>query len=241
MLENITINEHSSIRITDEDTGVVIYCDPFHIPAETKDADIILITHPHYDHFSPEDCRKVMKPGSVLIIPETIEAEVLEAGFEDFRLIKMRPHSLITVSGVNIAAIPSYNVNKPNHLKGKGWLGYILSMSCERIYIAGDTDLIPEGIASRCDIALVPIGGTYTMNAEEAAEFVNRMQPEVAIPTHYGSIVGTPEDAETFKSLVKEPIEVCIKICEAPAAPENTETAAEAAPQEPEETEESDA
>ncbi len=223
MLENITINEHSSIRIVDEESGVVIYCDPFHIPAETKDADIILITHPHFDHFSPDDIHRVMKPGTVIVIPETIEAEVLAAGFDEPRLMKMRPYSLMTISGVTIAAIPSYNTNKPNHPKGKEWLGYILSMNCERIYIAGDTDVIPEGIASRCDIALVPIGGTYTMNAEEAADFVNRMQPEVAIPTHYGSVVGSPEDAEVFKSLVKEPISVCVKIeaAAATAAQEN--------------------
>ncbi len=212
MLENITINEHSSIRIVDEDSGVVIYCDPFHIPAEMKDADIILITHPHFDHFSPDDIRLVIKQGTILVIPETMESEVLAAGFDEPRLMMMRPHTVITVSGVTIAAIPSYNIDKPNHPKGKGWLGYILSMNCERIYIAGDADAISEGIGSRCDIALVPIGGTYTMNAEEAADFVNRMQPEVAIPTHYGSVVGSPEDAERFKALVKEPINVCLKI-----------------------------
>ena len=114
--------------------------------------------------------------------------------------------------GVEIEGVPAYNTNKPNHPKENGWLGYLLEMGPNHIYIAGDTDRIPEGEAVYCTIALVPIGGTYTMNAEEAAAFVNAMHPHTVIPTHYGCIVGSLDDARTFVKHLDRGVEVCLKI-----------------------------
>nr|MCR5083607.1 MBL fold metallo-hydrolase [Parasporobacterium sp.] len=116
------------------------------------------------------------------------------------------------IAGLKIETVPAYNTLKPFHTKSAGWVGYILEVKGQRIYIAGDTDATKEAREVKCDIALVPIGGTYTMNAKAAAELVNEMQPKVAIPVHYGSIVGSSKDADKFESLVEAPVQVEIKI-----------------------------
>lgn len=209
MTDKITINTHSSIRIA---ANKIVYFDPFKITKETHDADIVFVTHSHFDHLSPEDIAAVSKPDTLLVIPESIRAEVQKAGFSSEKIIALAPEQSTVVCGVQIEAVPSYNMNKPMHPKKNGWLGYVITVEKTRIYVAGDMDATPEGKAVQCDIAMIPIGGTYTMNAEEAAELVNAMQPKIAIPTHYGSIVGSPNDAQTFASLVKDGIKVCLKL-----------------------------
>ncbi len=209
MVENITINEHSSIRIDDK---VIAYIDPFRLKEEKHDADLILFTHPHYDHFSPEDFRKAAKPETIYVCPLSMREEALAAGITPLQLRTLEEEEVLGVLDIEIEGIPAYNTNKPNHPRSKGWLGYVLEIGPHMVYIAGDTDCIPEGETVRCDIALVPIGGTYTMNAEEAAEFVNTICPHTVIPTHYASIVGSKEDAQKFAELVHHGIEVCFKI-----------------------------
>ena len=209
MVDKIDVFKQNSIRIK-SDVGM-IYIDPFKIDDETHDADFILITHDHYDHFSSEDIAKVKKDTTVLVVPEKMEAKaVKESGIKEIETVK--PGTYHEIGNLELETIPAYNLLKPFHPKAAGWVGYILKINGKRIYIAGDTDATKEAKEVICDIALVPIGGTYTMDAKKAAELVNEINPEVAIPTHYGSIVGKLSDAKVFAANVKDTIKVVEKI-----------------------------
>jgi L-ascorbate metabolism protein UlaG (beta-lactamase superfamily) len=210
MTENIEVFTQSSIRI--KDSGRTIYVDPFQMKEEPKNADYILITHDHYDHFSPEDIAKVANSNTVLIVPEKMETKVQETANLVGRILTVKPGVYQEVEGLEFETVPAYNILKPFHPKGAEWVGYILRVDDKRIYIAGDTDETKETKAVKCDIALVPIGGTYTMDAKKAAELVNTIRPEVAIPTHYGTIVGKPSDGEVFAQHVKAPTVVELKL-----------------------------
>lgn len=209
MLENTTINAHSSIRIG---ADRVIYFDPFKIEDSPCDADIIFITHDHYDHFSPEDLQKVMKEGTKLVYPATAGKSVAKLGLTKSQLYPVKPNETLTVDGIPVETVPAYNNEKPFHPKRNQWVGYILTLDDDRIYIAGDTDLNRDVKQLDCDIAFVPVGGTYTMNTREAAKLVNFLRPKIAVPTHYGSIVGEPEDGEDFASRLDSGIEAKILI-----------------------------
>ena len=205
MAEHITVNEQSSVRIEAER---VLYFDPFHISGEPRDADIILITHEHFDHFSPKDIAAVSKDDTVIIAPKAMA----NAGFPKSRAIFMAPGEVTEILGIRIEAVPAYNLLKPFHPKRNGWLGYVADIGGERVYVCGDTDDTPEARNVKCDIVCVPIGGTYTMNAKKAAAFVNELSPRAAIPIHYGTIVGKPSDAEEFERNVESSIRVIKKI-----------------------------
>ena len=209
MVDKIDVFKQNSIRIK-SDVGT-IYIDPFKIDDETHDADFILITHDHYDHFSSEDIAKIKKDTTVLVVPEKMEAKaVKESGIKEIETVK--PGTYHEIGNLELETIPAYNLLKPFHPKAAGWVGYILKINGKRIYIAGDTDATKEAKEVICDIALVPIGGTYTMDAKKAAELVNEINPEVVIPTHYGSIVGKLSDAKVFAANVKDTIKVVEKI-----------------------------
>ena len=210
MTENITVFMQNSIRITDRDRQ--IYIDPFKMCEEPHDADYILITHDHYDHFSPEDIKKVADSNTILIVPEKMQSKANEVADFVCRIITVKPGVYREVEGLEIETVSAYNILKPFHPKSAEWVGYILRVDGKRIYIAGDTDATKEAKAVNCDIALIPIGGTYTMDAKKAAELVNTLRPSVAIPVHYGSIVGKPDDGEVFADNVKDPIKVEFKI-----------------------------
>ena len=199
MIENIEINCHSSIKISKEK---VIYIDPFKIENEKYDADIIFITHDHYDHYSPEDIEKIIKENTIIVAPKTVKALSKMKN-----VVSVEPNKTYEVEGIKIETIPSYNVNKQFHQKQNDWVGYILEIECVRYYIAGDTDITPENRQVKCDVAFVPIGGTYTMDYREAAQLVNEIKPKIVIPEHYGSIVGTKEDALKFQKLLNNDIE----------------------------------
>lgn len=211
MTDNIQVFTQNSIRI--EDRGRNIYIDPFQMKDAPHDADFIFITHDHYDHFSPEDIMKVAGDDTVLIVPDRMagkakrEVTDLATG-----MITVNSDVHREVDGLEFETIPAYNILKPFHPKNAGWVGYILDIDGRRIYVAGDTDATKEAKAVECDIALVPIGGTYTMDAKKAAELINMLRPDVAIPTHYGSIVGKTSDGETFAELVKAPVKVELKM-----------------------------
>ena len=209
MLGKITINTHSSIRIAAEK---IIYIDPFKLECAPHDADIIFVTHAHFDHFSPEDIEKIAKPETVYVMPESMQKDAAKAGIADGNLVMLTPEQKTEICGIPVETVPSYNIGKLMHPKKNGWLGYILTVGTQRIYIGGDMDATPEASVVQCDIAMHPIGGTYTMNAKEAAALVNEMRPKTVIPTHYGSIVGLKKDEKTFSKLVDDGIDVVIKL-----------------------------
>ena len=210
MIENIEVNTQNSIRIASR-VGV-IYVDPLEIPDERHDADYILITHDHYDHFSPGDIRKVVKADSILVVPEKMAGKAQEVSDAVGRMETVKPSIYREINGLEFETIPAYNTLKPFHPKSAEWVGYILRIDGKRIYIAGDTDATKEAKAVKCDIAIVPIGGTYTMDAKKAAELVNTIRPDIAIPVHYGSIVGNASDGDVFAENVKSPVKVVFKI-----------------------------
>ena len=208
MTEHIRVFTQNSIRI-ESDQGA-IYVDTFKMNEAPHDAAYILITHDHYDHFSPEDIEKVANENTILVVPEKMRSKADKISGIVKRIETVLPGTGTEIDGLVIEAVPSYNILKPFHPKSAGWVGYILNIDGERIYIAGDTDLTKEAKEVKCDIALIPIGGTYTMDAKKAAELVNIIKPKTVIPTHYGSIVGTAKDADAFANLVDESIDVKI-------------------------------
>ena len=206
MLDFITINEHSSIRI---DEGKIIYSDPYNISGDPQDADIILITHSHFDHYSPEDIHKVMKPDTVIVCPSSMS----EPNGLGLTVKQVTAGESFEISGIKFETVPAYNIGKPFHPKSNGWLGYIIdSTEHGRIYIAGDTDVTPDNKQIKCDIALVPAGGKFTADAVQAAELVNTIHPRYTVPIHYGTVVGVPSDGEKFRKAVDSDIEVVIKL-----------------------------
>ena len=207
---DIEVFGHSSIKIKAGNKN--IYIDPYEIKTVPKDADFILITHDHYDHFAPEDIEKVANPGTVMVVPEKMDTKAQIVAGLLCEIVTVEPRVYRELYGIEFETVPSYNALKPFHPRSAQWVGYILRIDGKRIYIAGDTDATKEAKAVKCDIALVPIGGTYTMDVRKAAELVNLIRPEVAIPIHYGSIVGKPSDGEAFAELVEPPVKVELKI-----------------------------
>ncbi len=200
ILQNIKWLGHDSFLIDAEKT---IYIDPFQIQPGKK-ADLILVTHDHYDHCSPEDIARIQTDETV-IITEQNSAQKLEG-----QVKIMKPGQSATVQGVNIETVISYNTNKDFHPKDNGWLGFIIEINGTRIYHAGDADFIPEMKEVKADIALLPVSGTYVMTAEEAVNAALAINPQIAIPMHYGAIVGSERDAVDFKNALDGKIEVQI-------------------------------
>jgi L-ascorbate metabolism protein UlaG (beta-lactamase superfamily) len=198
MIENIHWLGHDTFRIENDK---IIYTDPIKLKGRPPKADLILITHDHYDHCSPDDVAKLAKDDTV-IVTIAAAAQKLKG---DVRVVK--PGESLVVHGIPIETVPAYNVNKfrspgvPFHPKESGHVGFIFTVGGLRIYHAGDTDVIPEMDDFEADIALLPVGGTYTRTAEEAAEAANRIKPKIAIPMHHGDIVGSVKDAQRFRDL----------------------------------------
>lgn len=203
MLENIEVLTHSSIKIS---KNKIIYVDPFNIEKNYNDADIIFITHSHYDHYSEKDIEKVRKENTFFVVPEDVKIELLHKGISNNKIESVKPNQTGEILGIKFEAIPAYNVNKKFHPKENNWVGYTIEIDGTRYYIAGDTDINEDNLKAKCDVCFVPVGGTYTMDYKEAAQFVNQIKPKIAVPIHYGSIVGTMQDAEQFISLLDENI-----------------------------------
>jgi L-ascorbate metabolism protein UlaG (beta-lactamase superfamily) len=186
----------------------IIYIDPWKLPAgspaaDQPMADLILVTHDHFDHCSPEDVQQLSKPGTVVIADPASAAKLPGARI-------LRPGEEMAVGEVIVEAVPAYNVNKfrspgqPFHPKSAGYNGYIITIGGERLYHAGDTDHIPEMAGYRCDVALLPVSGTYVMTADEAAAAAADIKPRVAVPMHYGDIVGGAADVQRFQRLCEQ-------------------------------------
>jgi len=200
VVEKIAWLGHDGFRI---DAAQTIYIDPYEIDPGPK-ADLILVTHEHFDHCSPDDVAKLQSPETV-IVTEKDSAKKLTG---DVRVIK--PGDSITVGKIQIEAVPAYNTNKQFHQKENKWLGFVVEIDGVRVYHAGDTDFIPEMNDFKVDIALLPVSGTYVMTAEEAVEAALAIGPQLAIPMHYGAIVGGKTDADQFQKALAGKIEVMI-------------------------------
>ena len=198
--ENIHWLGHAGFRI---DGDKVIYFDPYQIESGPQ-ADLIFISHDHFDHCSPEDVAKIQGPETI-IITEKDSAGKLTG---DVRVIK--PGETLVLDGVKILGVPSYNTDKDFHPRRNGWLGFLVEMSGISIYHSGDTDFIPEMKELNVDIALLPVSGTYVMTADQAVKAALAIGPGLAIPMHYGTIVGGNQDAVTFKSALDGKVPVLI-------------------------------
>ena len=194
--QNIHWLGHSAFRIDDGKTRIFI--DPYDLKSDSIKADIIFITHGHYDHYSPGDIAKIRKDSTVIVATKDVAAKI--AG----KVIIVEPDGSYSVGAIRFTTVPAYNIGKKFHPQQNHWVGYILTLSTgETIYHAGDTDFIPEMKTVKADIALLPCGGTYTMTAVEAAEAANTFKPKILIPMHWGSIVGSKADAEEVRKLFK--------------------------------------
>jgi L-ascorbate metabolism protein UlaG (beta-lactamase superfamily) len=199
MLKNITWLGHDAFRITAG--GMVIYTDPYELSSAIP-ADLILITHDHYDHCVPEEVLKLQKAGTAIATDAACAKKV------SGKVKVMKPGDKATFGAVAVEAVPAYNTDKKFHPKADGKLGFIITVEGVRIYHAGDTDFIPEMKKLKADIALLPVSGTYVMTAAQAIDAAQAIKPAIAVPMHYGSIVGSDADAKAFAEGLKGKIEV---------------------------------
>lgn len=194
----INVITQSAIRI--ESNNKVIYFDPYNIKEKSNDADYIFITHDHYDHYDEESIKNISKDNTKIILPMCLKDKEHNLLIEGYRYYG--------IDDLKFTTVPSYNINKPFHPREKYYIGYIIELEGKKLYIMGDTDRTSEADAVKCDICFVPIGGTYTMNVDEAIDYINDLKPELAIPIHYGSIVGDISLGEEFKNKVNKEIKV---------------------------------
>ena len=200
VLSKISWLGHDGLLYQDQKT---LYFDPFQISGGPP-ADLILISHDHFDHCSPEDVKKIQTQDTI-IVTEADSAKKLSG-----RIEIIKPGETKTIQGITIEAVPSYNTNKDFHPKTNNWLGFIVTLNGVRLYHPGDADFIPEMKTIQADIAFLPVSGTYVMTAKEAAEAAKVLKPRIAVPIHYGAIVGTDDDAREFKKLLEGIVEVRI-------------------------------
>jgi len=205
MINNIRLISQNAIKIEEDK---IIYFDPFKIDNNYNDADYIFITHSHYDHFSKEDILKIKKDSTKIIVTNDLVDKCKELGFIDILVVEQNNDYFI--DNISFKTVPAYNIVKDFHKREYNWVGYIVNFNDTIIYVAGDTDNIPEIRNIKCDIAFVPVGGTYTMDYKEATELIKEIKPKLAIPTHYKTLVGTEKDAYDFKNELDEIVEVKI-------------------------------
>ncbi len=202
----ISVNIQSSILISG---NIKIYFDPIKMDRK-YDADYIFITHSHYDHFSKEDILNIKNDNTVIIGPYDIYDKCLEMGFSKDKVIKVKPCEEYDYGFIRFKTVYAYNLNKTFHLKESNWVGYVLEFEGKKYYIAGDTDVIMDNLSvlKNIDVAFIPIGGVYTMDALEAAGYVNNIKPKEVVPIHYGMVVGDEKDLKQFILNVSSDIKV---------------------------------
>jgi len=203
---------HDGFRIQN---GKVIYIDPFKIGDRGPKADIVLVSHEHFDHLSIEDLKKIVTPNTVVVAHAQSAGELSKLKVKETKIVK--PGDKLTIGEIMIQAVPAYNLNKgpePGkvfHPKEDGKLGFVVTVKGIRIYHAADSDHIPEMKGLNPDVALLPVSGTYVMTPQEAAEAAASVNPKIAIPMHYDAIVGTKNDAEAFRKLAKCEVKILKK------------------------------
>jgi L-ascorbate metabolism protein UlaG (beta-lactamase superfamily) len=210
LIDSVAWLGHAGFRV--QARGATVYIDPYRLPAGAPPADLILVTHGHYDHFSPRDVEALSHDGTWLIAPAAVAERV------SGRVASIAPGETIELEylhGIDVTAVAAYNTSKrdsdgePFHPRAAGGVGFDVNVRGERLYHAGDTDVIPEMDAVvGVDVALLPVCGTYVMTAGEAVEAARRIQPRIAVPSHWGSHLGARADAEAFAE--RAPVEVRI-------------------------------
>ena len=203
-MENVNLFKHNSIKIINNNLN--IYIDPFRIDVVSNDADIIFITHSHYDHFSIDDIMNIKKDTTKIVSTKDTYKEIKNY-FKDEDIIIVEPNKSYNILGINFSTVRAYNVNKEYHSIENDWVGYILNIDEKKYYIMGDTDVNEDNSNIECDVLFIPIGGKFTMDYKEAADYTNSINPSVVIPTHYGLIVGDVDLGEKFKELINFNIE----------------------------------
>ena len=198
----INVFRQSAIKLEE---NVIIYFDPFKIKEKFHDADYIFITHDHYDHYDEEAIKNVSKESTKLIVPKCLEKA---------SHLVVSPNEEYDLTDLSFKTIPAYNIDKSFHPKESNYVGYLVKINNQSYYIMGDTDVTDEAMNVKCDCLFIPIGGKYTMNMEEAANYVNEVKPKKVIPIHYGSIIGDISLGEEFKKLIDKDIEVELYIKE---------------------------
>lgn len=201
-MDKIMVNKQSSIRIED---GKILYFDPLEV-TQKHDADYIFITHSHFDHFSLLSILELKKENTVFITPKDIVEELLSIGILEEYIMIVKPLEHYSLRSMEFDTIPAYNLHKKHHLKENGWVGYIVKLNHITYYIAGDTDVTSYMKEVTCDVAFLPIGGTYTMDCIEAAMVCNKIKPKLVIPIHYGYVVGSIKDALVFQKRLDKSI-----------------------------------
>ena len=205
MLKNVKVLYHASIVLYDN-----IYIDPYKIENETHNAKYLFITHSHYDHFSIEDIEKVRNENTIFFVTPDCKEKLLEIGVDEKRIVTVVPDEMYKFNKIEVQVIPAYNIDKEYHKKEYGWVGYLIKINGVTYYITGDTDVNEDIQNIKCDVLFVPIGGTYTMDYKEAADYTNSIKPKYVIPIHYGTIVGKKEDGIEFAKLLDTKIECLI-------------------------------
>ncbi len=206
----VEVIAQNAIKIISKE-GKNIYFDPFKLKEESHDADVIFVTHSHFDHFSPEDIKMIKNDNTKIVITNDLYDKTIQLGFDENNILIVMPNNEYNFAGIEFKTIPAYNTNKVFHKREYNWVGYIVRINDNVVYVAGDTDITKEALDVKCDIAFVPVGGTYTMTANEAAELIKQIAPKkYAVPTHYKTIVGSEKDAKEFEKKLKDKIEVKI-------------------------------
>lgn len=207
-IDNIEVNTQSSIKMIFDK---IIYFDPYKIEDEKHDADIIFITHNHYDHMDNESINKIKNDNTIIVAPKTMEDIIRNIEFKKY--VFLNPNEEINIDNFNIKTIPAYNIEKTFHPRENNWLGYIVTYNDISYYIAGDTDKTIDNEKVKCDVAFIPIGGHFTMDVTESSELIRIINPKIVIPIHYGSIIGDPSDGKKLKELLSDTnIEVIEKL-----------------------------
>lgn len=197
MLDKVKVLYHASIVLHDN-----IYIDPYKIENETHNAKYIFVTHSHYDHLSIEDIEKVRNEDTIFFVTPDCKEKLLGIGVGEKRIVCVAPNEIYKFGKIEVNVIAAYNVDKEYHPKENNWVGYLIKIEGMSYYIMGDTDRNEDNESIKCDVLFVPIGGTYTMNYVEAANYTNLIKPKYVIPIHYNSIVGKKEDADEFAKLL---------------------------------------
>lgn len=201
-MKDVILFKHSSIKINN------IYIDPFNIDNEIHDANMIFVTHGHYDHFSIKDILRIKNEDTIIVITEDMLDECLKYFSKD-KILVVTPNNKYSINNISFDTLNAYNSFHPIE---NNWVGYIININDNRYYIAGDTNVNKDLLSIKCDIAFVPIGGKFTMDYTEAAKFINTIKPKVVIPTHYGSIIGDSDLGNKFKELIDNNIECVVFI-----------------------------